>query len=56
MLMRGDDQSRAEFYAKMVEHGIMNPDECRGLEERNPIPGPWRAVPGDQNLGSLESI
>ena len=55
--MRGDDQSRAEFYAKMVEHGIMNPDECRGLEERNPIPGGLGGqFLATKNLGSLESI
>lgn len=57
VLMRGDDQSRAEFYAKMVEHGIMNPDECRGLEERNPIPGGLGGqFLATKNLGSLESI
>lgn len=39
VLLRGDDAARAAFYQKMVSNSIMNPDECRALEERDPIPG-----------------
>lgn len=39
MLLRGDDKSRAEYFEKMVQNGLMCPDECRALDERNPIPG-----------------
>jgi HK97 family phage portal protein len=57
VLMRGDDKSRAEFYEKMVQHSVMNPDECRALEERNPIPGGLgKRFYMTKNLGSLESI
>jgi HK97 family phage portal protein len=57
VLMRGDDKSRAEFYEKMVQHSVMNPDECRALEERNPIPGGLgQRFYMTKNLGSLESI
>ncbi|WNX85779.1 phage portal protein [Agathobaculum sp. NTUH-O15-33] len=37
-LMRGDDATRSKFYQTMVYSGILNPDECRALEERNPQP------------------
>ena len=39
VLLRGDDAARAAFYQKMVSNSLMNPDECRALEERDPIPG-----------------
>ena len=38
-LMRGNAVSRADFYARMVERGLMHPDEPRELEDLNPIPG-----------------
>ncbi len=57
VLLRGDDRSRAEFYEKMVQNSILSPDECRSLEERNPIPGGLGAqFLATKNLGSLESI
>lgn len=57
VLMRGDDRSRAEFYAKMVDHSILCPDECRALEERNPIPGGLGAqFMATKNLASLEAV
>lgn len=56
-LMRGDDAARAEYYEKMVSFGIMNPDECRALEERNAIPGgAGKRFLITKNLGSLESV
>ena len=57
VLMRGDDKSRAEFYEKMIQNTVMNPDECRALEERDPIPGGLgKQFLATKNLGSLESI
>lgn len=57
VLLRGDDQARAAFYEKMVQNSVMNPDECRALEERNPIPGGLgQRFLATKNLGSLESV
>lgn len=57
VLMRGDDKSRSEFYEKMVSNSILCPDECRALDERNPIPGGLGAqFMATKNLASLESI
>lgn len=57
VLLRGDDQSRAEFYTKMIASSVYNPDECRALEERDPIPGGLgEKFFMTKNLGSLESI
>ena len=57
VLLRGDDQSRAEFYTKMIASSVYNPDECRALEERDPIPGGYGTkFFMTKNLGSLESI
>lgn len=57
VLMRGDDKSRAEYFEKMIASSVLCPDECRALDERNPIPGGWGArFLSSKNLGSLESI
>ena len=57
VLLRGDDQSRAAFLSTMIEHGILNPDEARALEERAPIPGGWgQTFFITKNLGSMESV
>ena len=57
VLLRGDDESRAEFYTKMIASSVYNPDECRALEERDPIPnGLGQQFFMTKNLGSLESI
>lgn len=57
VLMRGDDKSRSEFYAKMVATSVYCPDECRALEELNPIPGGLgKKFLATKNLGSLESV
>ena len=57
VLLRGDDKSRAEFYEKMIQNTVMNPDECRALEERDPIPGGLgKQFLVTKNLGSLESV
>jgi HK97 family phage portal protein len=37
--LRADVKARYDAYAIAVERGLMNRDECRALEEENPIPG-----------------
>lgn len=57
VLLRGDDKTRADVYAQLIQHSILNPDECRALEERNPIPGGLgKQFLVTKNLGSLESV
>lgn len=57
VLMRGDDAARAAFYEKMISYSILNPDECRALEERNPIPGGLgERFLATKNLGPLEQV
>ncbi|WP_312637145.1 phage portal protein [Oscillibacter sp.] len=57
VLLRGNDDARASFFQKMVYTGIYNLDECRALDERNPIPGGLgQKFLATKNLGSLESI
>ena len=36
--LRDDDATRSKFYQTMVYSGIYNLDECRALEEMNPMP------------------
>lgn len=56
-LLRADPTTRADFYVKLVEHSIMNPDEARAKEELNPIPGGLgKEFLITKNLGSLESV
>lgn len=38
-LLRGDMKSRYESYATGINWGILSPNECRDLEERNPREG-----------------
>lgn len=57
VLLRGDDTSRAAFYEKMIHNSIYNPDECRAMEERDPIPnGLGKQFLVTKNLGSLENV
>lgn len=57
VLLRGDDKSRAEFYEIQIRNSVYNPDECRALEERAPIPGGLgQRFLVTKNLGSLESV
>lgn len=57
VLMRGDDAARAAFYREMIANAVMCPDECRALEEHNPIPGgAGQRFLVTKNLGSLESV
>ena len=36
--LRGDSKTRSEVYEKMVSHSVYCPDECRAMEEKNPLP------------------
>ena len=57
VLLRGDDPTRAAFYEKMVHNTIYNPDECRALEEMDPIPGGLgKHFLVTKNLGGLENV
>lgn len=38
-LLRGDYATRMAGYALMIEHGMINDDEAREMEDMNPIPG-----------------
>lgn len=38
-LMRGDAQTRASYYAVMLQNGVMSPNEVRILEDMNPYEG-----------------
>ena len=38
-LYRGDMQSRADFYTKMLNNGVLSINEVRGKEELNPTDG-----------------
>lgn len=57
VLLRGDDAARANFYQKMVYTGLYNLDECRALEERDPIPGGLgKNFFMTKNLASLDRV
>lgn len=36
--LRGDSKTRSEVYEKMISFGVLCPDECRAMEEKNPLP------------------
>ncbi len=56
-LLRADPATRADFYVKLIEHSVMCPDDARGKEELNPIPGGLgKQFLVSKNLGSLESV
>jgi HK97 family phage portal protein len=38
-LMRGDHAARASFYTQMFQIGVFNVNECRELEDMNPVEG-----------------
>ena len=57
VLLRGDDLTRSNFYERMIRNSIYNPDECRALEEKPPIPGGLgQEFLLSKNFGSLRSI
>ena len=57
VLLRGDDLTRSQFYERMIRNSIYNPDECRALEEKAPIPGGLgQEFLISKNFGSLRSV
>ncbi|MPN28897.1 hypothetical protein SDC9_176342 [bioreactor metagenome] len=57
VLLRGDNKSRAEFYAKMVSNSIYCPDDCRAFEEMNPLPdGIGAEFLVTKNMDSLKKV
>ena len=38
-LLRGSMSERAQFYREMINAEVLNPNECRDLEDRNPYEG-----------------
>ena len=56
-LLRADPTTRADFYVKLIEHSVMNPDDARAKEELDPIPGGLgKRFLVTKALGSLESV
>lgn len=40
-LLRGDYETRMKGYATGIQNGILSPNDCRELEDMNPIPSEW---------------
>lgn len=38
-LLRGDQKSRSEYYTKMIASKVLNRNECREMEDLNPVEG-----------------
>jgi HK97 family phage portal protein len=38
-MLRADIKSRADYYSKMIQHRVLNPNEARRLEDLNPYEG-----------------
>lgn len=57
VLLRGDDQTRSQFYERMIRNTVYCPDECRALEEKPPIPGGYgKRFLTTKNYASLEAV
>lgn len=55
--LRGDNESRSRFYEKMIFSGVYCPDDCRALEEKNPLPnGEGKRFFMTKNLDTVEHI
>ncbi len=55
--LRGDNESRSRFYEKMISNSVMCPDDCRALEEKNPLPnGAGQRFFMTKNLDTVEHI
>jgi HK97 family phage portal protein len=55
-LMRGDAAARANFYASMVQNGIMSRDECRELEELTRRGGSADELTVQSNMLDLDQL
>ena len=55
--LRGDNESRSRFYEKMIFSSVYCPDDCRALEEKNPLPnGAGKRFFMTKNLDTIEHI
>lgn len=55
--LRGDNESRSRFFERMVASGIYCPDDCRALDEKNPLPnGMGQRFFMTKNLDTIEHI
>ena len=55
--LRGDSKTRSEVYEKMISFGVLCPDECRAMEEKNPQPdGTGKRFFMTKNLDTVEHI
>lgn len=55
MLTLGDFKDRMEGYRSGIESGVLNPDECREVEGRNPRPGGDKfRIPANTNVEGEE--
>lgn len=55
--LRGDSKTRSEVYEKMIFSSVLCPDECRAMEERNPLPnGAGQRFFMTKNLATVEQI
>lgn len=55
--LRGDSKTRSEVYEKLIFSGVACPDECRAMEERNPLPnGAGKRFFMTKNLAAIEHI
>lgn len=55
--LRGDSKTRSEVYEKMIFSSVLCPDECRAMEERNPLPnGEGKRFFMTKNLATVEQI
>ena len=55
-LLRADSQARAAFYSAMVNNGIMTRDECRTLEDREPMGGNAAVLTVQTALAPLDTL
>ena len=55
-MLRADSQARAAFYSAMVNNGIMTRDECRTLEDREPMGGNAAVLTVQTALAPLDTL
>ena len=55
--LRGDSKTRSEVYEKMISCSVLCPDDCRAMEEKNPLPnGAGQQFFMTKNLDTVEHI
>lgn len=55
-LLRADSAARATFYASMVNNGILTRDECRILEDREPMGGNAAVLTVQTSMAPLDDL